>query len=319
VRKFPASLAVLGLVAVGLVGCSLPGAQTCPRPAADPTVTDLVTVSGSTDEAPEVELYTPFATTDTAFADDVAGEGTPITDDGQLVVLDVSVVSGTTGETLVASGYDGDLSRVFPVSRWVEIFPAFDDALHCATEGSRIVVALAPGDVESETAASLGLAEDESAVAVVDLRKVYLPKADGANQYNVGTGLPTVVRAPDGRPGVLVPDATPPTDLVVQTIKKGTGPVVTGEEPVRVHYTGVVWDDKTVFETTWGDAPQSLAFDAMIPGLAEALQGQTVGSQVMVVVPPDQGYGDQEQAAIPANSTLVFVIDILGVDQAAPQ
>ena len=115
-------------------------------------MTDLVTVSGSTEEAPKVEVYTPFVATETAFSDEVAGEGTAITEDGQLVVLDVSVVAGATGETLVASGYDGDLSRVFPVSRWVEIFPAFEDALHCATEGSRIVVALTPGDVEAETA-----------------------------------------------------------------------------------------------------------------------------------------------------------------------
>ena len=37
----------------------------------------------------------------------------------------------------------------------------------------------------------------------------------------------------------------------------------------------------------------------------------------MVVIPPDQGYGDQAQGPIPADSTLVFVVDILGIDQAA--
>jgi hypothetical protein len=318
VRKIPASLAVLGLVSVGLVGCSLPGIQACSRPdGSDPTVTDLITVSGSTDEAPEVELYTPFVVTDTVFQDDATGEGTAISVDGQLVVLDITLVSGETGETLVAEGYDDDLSRVAPVSRWAQILPGFEDALHCATEGSRIVVALAPGDIEAETAASLGLDEDESAVAVVDVRKVYLPKADGANQYNVGTGVPTVVRAPDGRPGIIVPDAAPPTDLVVQTIKKGDGPVVTGDDPVRVHYTGMTWDDRTVFETTWDADPQSVELDSMLPGFAEALTGQTVGSQVLIVIPPDQGYGDQEQGSIPANSTLVFVVDILGLDQAA--
>jgi peptidylprolyl isomerase len=54
----------------------------------------------------------------------------------------------------------------------------------------------------------------------------------------------------------------------------------------------------------------------MIPGFAEALDGKTVGSQVLVVIPPDQGYGDQAQGPIPADSTLVFVVDILGIDQA---
>jgi hypothetical protein len=318
VRKIPASLAVLGLLSVGLVGCSLPGTQACSRPdGSDPTVTDLITVSGPSDEAPEVELYTPFVTTKTVFVDDVKGEGTPISVDEQLVVLDVGITSGESGENLVTEGYDGDLSRVTSVSQWGDVIPAFEQALHCATEGSRVVVALAPGDIAAQTAESIGLGDDESAVAVVDVRKVYLPKANGVNQYNVGTGLPTVVRAPDGRPGIIVPETEPPADLTVQTIKKGDGPVVTGDDPVRAHYTGLTWADQTVFETTWDTGPKSITLESMLPGFAEALTGQTVGSQVMIVIPPDEGYGDQEQGPIPADSTLVFVVDILGLDQPA--
>jgi len=181
---------------------------------------DQITVSGPTDDAPDVELYTPFRVTSAAFDDLVAGEGTPITTDTQLVVLDVSITSGETGEGLVETSYNGDLSQTSTVARWVEVIPGFEEALQCATEGSRIVVALPPGGIEEETTASLEMADDESAVAVVDIRKVYLPKAEGANQFNVGSGLPTVVRAPDGRPGIIVPEAAPPTDLVVQTLKK---------------------------------------------------------------------------------------------------
>ena len=47
--------------------------------------------------------------------------------------------------------------------------------------------------------------------------------------------------------------------------------------------------------------------------------GQTVGSQVMVVIPPEDAYGDAPQQGIPAGSTLVFVIDILGIDEGAAQ
>ncbi|HYI51602.1 MAG TPA: FKBP-type peptidyl-prolyl cis-trans isomerase [Microbacterium sp.] len=318
-RKIPASLAVLGLTAVGLVGCSLPGAEACPRPdASPPAVMDQITVSGPTEEAPDVELYTPFRVTSPAFDDLVAGEGTPITTDTQLVVLDVSITSGETGGGLIETSYNGDLSQTSTVARWVEVIPGFEEALQCATEGSRIVVALPPGGIEEETTASLEMADDESAVAVVDIRKVYLPKAEGANQFNVGSGLPTVVRAPDGRPGIIVPEAAPPTDLVVQTLKKGVGPVVTGDAPVRVHYTGLTWADRTVFETTWDAEPRSVDLDTMLPGFSEALTGQTVGSQVLVVIPPDQGYGDEAQGPIPADSTLVFVVDILGTDQAPP-
>lgn len=314
-RKIPASAAVLSLLSVGLVGCSLPGSAACDRPDSAPLAG--VTVSGETGQAPDVDVYTPFRVTEPAFEDVEVGTGTPITDDSQLIAMDISIFSGATGENLVETNYDGDLSRVSPVSRWYEVIPGFEDVLTCAAEGSRIVVALPPGSVEESTAASLELGADDSAVAVIDIGKVYLPRAEGAPQFNVGNGLPTVVRAPDGRPGVIIPDAAPPADLVVQTLIKGSGEKVTGDAPVRVHYTGLTWADRTVFETTWDAEPKSIDLDTMIPGFSEALIGQTVGSQVMIVIPPDQAYGDTAQGPIPADSTLVFVVDILGIDQPA--
>lgn len=322
-RKIPALVAALGLVAVTLVGCSATGSSSadgsCPRPASSssPELNAAVSVSGEADAAPEVEISAPFHVGTTVFEDVSTGDGTAITGDEQLVVLDITLSSGATGEKVVATPYDGDLSRVFALSRWVQTFPGFADALHCATEGSRVVVGLAPGDIEAQTAANLGLAEDDSAVAVVDVRKVYLTKADGADQYNDARNMPTVVRAPDGRPGIIVPDATPPSDLVVQTIKKGDGPEVTGDVPVRIAYTGVTWADGKVFDTTWDGEPPSTTLDSLVPGLAEGLTGQTVGSQVLVVVPPDQGYGDTQQGGVAAGSTLVYVVDILGLDQPA--
>ncbi|WP_127818457.1 FKBP-type peptidyl-prolyl cis-trans isomerase [Microbacterium sp. CPCC 204701] len=318
-RKIPAALAVLGLVTVGLAGCSLPGASDCSRPAvSDPDVMDLITVEGETDAEPEVDVYTPLKAQRLAYEDVVTGEGTAITAPNQLMVVDVSVYNGETGEPIVATAYDGDLSRVTSPSQWTQNFPGFEEALDCATDGSRIAVALSPEDMSAEVASSFGLGEDESAVAVIDIRKVYLAAADGANQFNSGFGLPSVVRAPGGRPGLIIPDGAAPEELVVQTIKKGDGAEVTGDEPVRVHYTGVVWGEDDEFDSTWDGEAASVTLDGVVPGFADALEGQTVGSQVLVVIPPELGYGDQEQGAIPAGSTLVFVIDIVGLD-AAPE
>lgn len=318
VRKIPVVLAVLALTAVGLAGCATPGASSaCERPAdADPSVTDLISVSGEFGAAPTVDVYTPFRTDRTVVSDVVVGEGPVVTTDAQVVVLDLTIVSGATGETLVASPYSGDLANAFPLSQITQAVPALTGALRCAAEGSRTVVALAPGDIESAAAASLGMAEGDSAVAVVDLQKVYLAKADGADVFNSGFGLPSVVRAPDGTPGITIPDSAPPARTVVQTIEKGTGEVVTGDRPVRVNYTGATWEGKEVFDTTWGAEPASMTLDSVVPGFAQALEGQTVGSQVLVVVAPEDGYGDQAQGSIPAGSTLVFVIDILGLDAA---
>lgn len=317
-RKITAVLAALGIAAVGLTGCTASGADACPRPGASgSSATDLVTVTGDLGETPTVTMYTPLHTERTAAADVIVGEGTAITTDDQLVVLDLTIVSGETGETLIATEYDPDATTTFPLASLVQSIPGLSDGLRCATEGSRVVVTLAPEDIDPAIAENIGLSEGESAVAVVDLRTVYLAKADGADVFTSGFGLPAVVRAPDGTPGLVIPSGAPPAETVVQTLKRGGGAVVTGDVPVRVHYTGATWAEREVFDSTWGGEPASVTLEGVVPGFAEALEGQTVGSQVLVVIPPDQGYGDEGQGAIPGGATLVFVIDILGLDAPA--
>ena len=229
-------------------------------------------------------------------------------------MLDLTIINGSDGETVFETAYDGSGAQVLSRSSGPPR-PGLADALECATEGSRIVTVIPPDEIEPGTAAALGLSEGDSAVAVVDVRKVYLPKANGADQFVEGHGMPTVVRAADGTPGIIVPDGTPPDEVVVEVLKKGDGEVVTGDAPVRVHYTGVTWDGDAPFDSSWETKkPVSLTVDGVVEGFGQALEGQTVGSQILVVIPPEFGYGDQAQANIPADSTLVFVIDILGID-----
>ena len=78
----------------------------------------------------------------------------------QLVVLDISLYDGTTGQPLVKTAYDGSDSSVFSLARWSETFPSFAEALHCATPGTRTVVALPPDGIAAQTASSVGLAEE---------------------------------------------------------------------------------------------------------------------------------------------------------------
>lgn len=313
-RRTPVLLALTALVAAGLVGCSSAADASCTRPADATGLLDLVDVSGDVATAPDATVRAPFHVSDTQVAEAVTGGGTALTTDTQLALVDMTVFSGESGESLVSTRYSDDVAQIPSVSQLSATFPTLPADLQCATEGSRVVVGLAAQDIPEQTATELSLEEGESLVLVTDVRKVYLPKADGADQFSESHGLPTVVRAPDGRPGIIVPDATAPTETVVQTLKRGDGAEVDGDAPVRVAYTGLVWDTRKVFDSTWGKQPVSITVDGVVPGFAEALQGQTVGSQVLVVVPPDQGYGDQAQGAIPAGSTLVFVIDILGID-----
>ncbi len=101
-----------------------------------------------------------------------------------------------------------------------------------------------------------------------------------------------------------------------QVLIKGTGPVVAAGQTITVHYTGVIWASGKQFDSSW-DRGQPIDFQIgvgkVIAGWDEGLVGQTVGSQVLLVIPPDKGYGSagQSSAGISGTDTLVFVVDIL--------
>jgi len=88
-------------------------------------------------------------------------------------------------------------------------------------------------------------------------------------------------------------------------------------QTIDVQYTGAIWDTGKVFDSSWKNG-QSVRFPigtgSVIAGWDEGLVGQTVGSQVLLVIPPDKGYGatGQPAAGIKGTDTLVFVVDILG-------
>ena len=54
-----------------------------------------------------------------------------------------------------------------------------------------------------------------------------------------------------------------------------------------------------------------IARGSLIDGWVDGLVGQPVGSKVLLVVPPEAGYGNRNVGPIPAGSTLVFAVDVL--------
>jgi peptidylprolyl isomerase len=127
-------------------------------------------------------------------------------------------------------------------------------------------------------------------------------------------GLPTVTLADNGEPSIAVPaGAQKPTTLVAQTLIKGAGAVVASGQQITVQYSGWLFDG-TPFDSSWTNGSPfttAIGSGAVIPGWDQGLVGQTVGSQVLLVIPPDLAYGSTAQGSIPADSTLIFVVDIL--------
>ncbi|WP_296193447.1 FKBP-type peptidyl-prolyl cis-trans isomerase [uncultured Microbacterium sp.] len=316
-RRFVVPVLVAALAVTTLAGCSSSSSTpptACDSAAAGGAAIDLVNVTGDPAAVPELSAYTPIESPTTQWKTLTPGTGTEITADNQTVVLDITLYSGKTGERLAGTAYDGSLTRAQALSAWSKGFEGLARSLTCAREGARVATVIGPDGYDAEALSTLGLSGNDTLIAVTDVRKVYLAKADGADQFVETPGLPAVVLAPDGRPGIIVPAGAPPTTLQVAVLKKGTGEAITDSEPVRLAYTGVVWSTGEVFDSSWDKGAASFTLSQTVPGFQKALTGQTVGSQVLIVIPPDQGYGDKANSSIPAGSTLVFVVDILGVD-----
>ncbi|MBN9210993.1 MAG: hypothetical protein BGO45_08470 [Microbacterium sp. 71-36] len=312
-RRLPALVAVTALAGIGLVGCSASPSASCSDPT-DSAIGAAVQAEGDFGTAPTITVRSPFLPEQSGTQTLIQGDGERITADNQLALVDVTVFDATTGDKLVATGYKSDIAAATPLPKLAQSIPAIAPLLHCVSEGSRVAVAIPGSDLGAQGAQALGVNEGDGAVFVFDVRKVFLPAADGADQFNADSGMPSVTRAPDGQPGVVIPAGNAPTEARSQTIKKGTGEEVTADSSVVIHLQGIAWGASTTFASTWDNgAPGQATVSKLPPALASALEGQTVGSQVLVVVPADQTQPDQQALKAPADKALVYVVDILGV------
>jgi peptidylprolyl isomerase len=120
-------------------------------------------------------------------------------------------------------------------------------------------------------------------------------------------------------PTIKIPSSAAPKSLTTTTLIKGTGVKVTKGQTLVVQYVGVIWRTGKTFDSSWTNgAPFGFTIGAspeqVIPGWDKGLIGQTVGSRVMLTIPPADGYGSsgQSEAGIKGTDTLVFVVDIVG-------
>lgn len=103
-----------------------------------------------------------------------------------------------------------------------------------------------------------------------------------------------------------------PTSLQVRVLHEGDGRPVTVKDQVLMDTLGNLWDGKTVMSTfRIGDSAQGYAMSEVIPGWKQALIGKKLRSRVQITVPPQLGFQGEAAKRIPANSTMVFVIDLI--------
>ncbi|WP_127573507.1 FKBP-type peptidyl-prolyl cis-trans isomerase [Georgenia faecalis] len=130
--------------------------------------------------------------------------------------------------------------------------------------------------------------------------------------------LPTASGSFGDKPVLTFPGGPAPEGLQVSVLERGDGPLVEAGDTIVVHYLGQVWDG-SIFDTSY-DRGQTISFPIgmgmVIGGWDDGLVGQTIGSRVLLSIPPEHGYGERgvPQAGIGGTDTLVFVVDIVGVE-----
>ncbi|GHF21485.1 peptidylprolyl isomerase [Streptomyces griseoluteus] len=187
--------------------------------------------------------------------------------------------------------------------------------------GSRVEIAVPPawgyGPSGNEQA---GIKGTDTLVFVIDLLDSYNTKSSAKGKVVPQTdpALPKVATNTDGnQPKVTLPKADPPKKLVSNYIIEGDGDEVTRKQAVLCQFQGLEWQGGRTFQKTYGSGRLSQfsveQMEQVVKGLAQGITGKKVGSRVLIVVPPDLGYGDNPPSGsgIKKGATLVFTVDIL--------
>ncbi|GAA1946517.1 FKBP-type peptidyl-prolyl cis-trans isomerase [Kitasatospora viridis] len=301
---------------------STPTQQPVPPIKADAKV--LPTVSG--DFGKKADITLPAGKSDGSFVVKPVSEGDGTkADKGNWVSADFTLKDWTTGKDLQGS-YDQGKSQLFQAGMG-SLIPAVDSAVVGHKAGSRLLVVAPPaaafGDQGNQ---QLGIGPKDDLVLVVDIQRVNTPDSRVAGDVTPPPSDFAAVKVNgDGKADTITPPAgaADPTDLKTAVLIQGKGPKVESGEMAVVQYTGVTLKDGKEFDSSL-DKKTAFPFVTgggnVIQGWDKGVVGQNVGSRIELEIPAALAYGatPPQGSNIPANASLVFVIDILDAGVGSP-
>ncbi|MGW8568589.1 FKBP-type peptidyl-prolyl cis-trans isomerase [Isoptericola sp. NPDC055881] len=280
-------------------------ATEAPKPTKeDVAALDAVKVTGDAGKEPQVSFKSPLEVSVPTSRVVDEGDGAELSE-GMQVTIDFVNYLGADG-TSQTSTWKTKQPASFVLGD--TNYGVLTEPLTGQKVGSRVLVAFPSQDQQGKAVTVVNLVE------VTDATKI--PTRAEGEAVKPAAGLPTVTLDDSGKPSVKIPAGyKAPKDLVAQTLIKGDGAKVKNTQSVTAHYTGWTLDGKQ-FDSSWDrGAPASFSLQQVIKGWTEGLTGQTVGSQVLLVIPADQAYGAEKSADNElAGQTLVFVVDILAAE-----
>jgi peptidylprolyl isomerase len=277
---------------------------------------DKIQVSGPYGEKPTITIDSPLKVSKTTSWTTEVGKGDTVGAEAT-TILGLTLADGRTGKTVISTHDKGQ--RPLEVKLGDQVFPALAKSLVGKTADSRVVVASTSDDAYGDQGApQIGVKGGDAVVMVADVLSTdptkILDGPTGASTPTPATA-PTIKQSGDDLTGLDFTGLKKPTKFRAIQLRAGTGPVIENPDRIAADYLGQVWGSKEPFNNTYGKEPArfSIGLGGVIKAWDQGLAGLKEGARVMLICPPAVAYGKTAQPGIPANSTLVFVIDVLGV------
>lgn len=281
------------------------------------TALDQTTVSGGSDtEAPKIEVKpTPLTVTETQTRVLKDGDGATVKGT-EIVSLKYVLVNGKDGSQLDTNFGKQNLGLNLADAN---LLPGLKKGLTNQKIGSRLLVAMPPKDAFGEKGnPQVKVGGQDTVVFLVDVLSATTPsKSAEGKPVTPPKDLPTV-KVTEGKPATItIPKGQkPPAKTVGQLLIEGEGAEVKAGQRIRVTYTGALWKDGKNFDSS-ANSPEGyfetvIGQGQVISAWDTQLVGKKVGSRLLLVVPPKDGYGAAgSPPKISGTDTLVFVVDIL--------
>jgi peptidylprolyl isomerase len=326
VRRRLVALSILPVLLLGAAACGedQDGSGDGSDSSSAASSIDGIEVSGEVGEAPEVKIEEALDLKETKTAVLESGDGNPAAE-GKDALLHIYVANGTNGDKAVTT-YDQGVPIKIGLSE-DQLFKSVIDAIAGENVGSRVLVAATPADAYGDQGApQLKLGAEDDVVFVVDIMSVepedVIEKPDGEAAGDLPATVPTVVEKDGTVTGIDFAKApkSPSKKLEVVTLVEGDGPEVRDDSLVTFDYLGQVYGTQKIFDESFSSEPRTfpVGIGGLIKAWDEALVGAKRGSRLLITAPPSLAYGAKgNPPSVPANATLTFVVDVLGVDPAA--
>lgn len=311
------SAALSGVLALSLLGLAACGSDSSDTEEAGKSLSS-VTIEGKQGEEPKVTFDGRLDGSEEETEVVVEGDGETVAD-GDTVAANWWIGNGFT-EKEAQSTYTKD-GATQSVELSEDILPFLREAMIGHKVGDRIALLTSAEKAYGESGnPTIGIGNKDAVLAVVDImdRSETVPALDGpqGEEKEPAGWAPTLIEKDGVITGLDFTDAHEPTGkLIATTLVKGDGAKVKAGQTLTVDYLGQVYDAKEPFDESYSGEPAEfpIGVGQVIKGWDERLVGRTVGSRVILEIPPADGYGKpgNEQAGIKGTDTLFFVVDIL--------